>query len=102
LVIAGLKTRFAGRNESARWAEFVAEFRCRDYELEALADVMSDAGLRELTMTLRRIRAAPVHLRPTLAMAIPFVLSNDNLPSDKSAWALAAFNAIVERFPPST
>jgi hypothetical protein len=84
--------------EAAR-AAFVETFGCRDDEIEALAGALSEAGLRDLSLTLRQIRAAPSYQRSTMALALPFVLANDDLPTEKIAPALAAAKAIIARFP---
>jgi hypothetical protein len=86
------------RAEAAR-ATFVQTFGCQGDEIAALAGVLSEAGLRDLSLTLQQIRAAPVRLRSTMALSIPFVLANDNVPADQTSPALAAAKAIIARFP---
>jgi hypothetical protein len=67
--------------------------------LDALVVGMADAALRELFAALEQIRRAPVHLRPTLALALPLILAKSGLSIERNGLVLAAVRTAIERLP---
>ena len=88
----------ANRLPEAREA-FRELFGCRGTEFEALAGRLTRPRFLELCTTLWQIRRAPLHLRPTLALALPLALASDGLSPDDQAEALAILKAIIQGVP---
>jgi hypothetical protein len=93
-----LQAALTAKEPSEVRAVFRDAFDCRDSELDTLLGHVPDAGVEALFRTLDQIRRAPVYLRPTLSMALPFILTNDKFAA-RDGGALAAARAVVQRFP---
>jgi hypothetical protein len=89
----------AAGNEPANAGSFSERFGRYDRELDALVAELSDSIRSALGHTLDQIRRAPIHLRPTLAIAIPLVLNRDGFPAAKMHSTLAGIRALIEAFP---
>jgi hypothetical protein len=93
----------AGRAEKASAADprpsLNATFRDIDLDLDALVAGMAATALRELSGALEQIRLAPVHLRPTLGLAIPLILARSGLSAEMNGRILAAVRTAIERLP---
>jgi hypothetical protein len=74
-------------------------FGARGTNCDLLFTNLKPTAFMELCTTLWHIRRAPLHLRPTLALAIPLILANDEPSAHMRAQMLAIAKGIIERFP---
>jgi hypothetical protein len=90
----------ADRETSApELTSFSGRFGHEDSELDDLVADLTESTRYELGQTLEQVRRASLHLRPTLAIAIPLVLARDGLTSARMKRALAHLRALIEAFP---
>jgi hypothetical protein len=85
--------------EAVAPCSFSGRFGQQDSELDELVADLNEATRGELSQALEQIRRASVHLRPTLAIAVPLVLTRDGLTSAGMRRALAHIRVLIEAFP---
>jgi hypothetical protein len=78
---------------------FSERFGHEGRELDELAADLTESTRAALLQALGQIRRAPLHLRPTLAVAIPLVLTKGGLSSSQMRRTLACIRALIETFP---
>jgi hypothetical protein len=74
-------------------------FGSADSQVTELMDTLTELGFIKICTILDKIRRAPMHQRPVLALGIPLVLADDLLGEQANRRALVAAKAIIHGYP---